>query len=153
MMKRASRNVLILLLFVGLLACSKPAVGPEQQIRDWVAAGVDAAQRKDRGDIVDMISPAYNDRRGNSRDDIDKLLRLYFFRTDNVKLLEKIEDVRVIADTAAEVLLTVGMAGSSDNILGFRADAYKFALELEHDGEEWLLISARWGQLGEDGVW
>ena len=47
MMKRASRNVLILLLFVGLLACSKPAVGPEQQIRDWVAAGVDAAQRKE----------------------------------------------------------------------------------------------------------
>jgi hypothetical protein len=153
MMKRASRNVLILLLFVGLSACSRPAVGPEQQIRNWVATGVDAAERKDRGEIIDMISPRYNDRRGNSREDIDKLLRLYFFRTDKVKLLEKIEEVRVIAETAAEVLLTVGMAGSSDNILGFRADAYKFALELEYDGEEWLLISARWGQLGEDGIW
>lgn len=153
MMKRASRNVLILLLFAGMLACSKPAVGPEQQIRDWVAAGVDAAQRKDRGDIVDMISPAYNDRRGQGREDIDKLLRLYFFRTEKVALLEKIEEIRISADTAAEVLLTVGMAGSSDNLLGFRADAYKFALELEFDGDDWLLISARWGQIGEDGVW
>jgi hypothetical protein len=42
------------------------------------------------------------------------------------------------------------MAGRNDGVLGFSADAYKFELELERDGNEWQLISARWGELGKE---
>ena len=50
--------------------------------------------------------------------------------------------------TAAEVTLTVGMGATTDGPLGFNADAYRFALELENDGSEWLLVSGRWAEVG-----
>jgi hypothetical protein len=42
------------------------------------------------------------------------------------------------------------MAGTNDGVLGFSADAYRFELELEKDGDDWQLIAARWGELGDE---
>jgi len=143
------RNVLLICCAVLLVvACGGPAEGPEAQVRAWIAAGVDAAEARQRGDLVDMISPAYADARGHRRDDIENMLRYYFFRAQTVSLLPRVEDVRIVADGIAEVDLTVGMAGATDSALGYSADAYRFELELAHDGDDWRLISARWGELG-----
>lgn len=126
------------------------STGPEEQLRAWVAAGVAAAEAKERRALLDMISPAYTDARGNDRDEIGDMLRVYFMRQNNIKLLASIEEIRVFADTAAELTMTVGMAGTNGGTFGFSADAYRFAFELEHDDDEWQLISARWGELGEE---
>ena len=95
-----------------------------------------------------MISPAYADSRGNSPDEIENLFRLYFLRQHSIALLTKIEAVRVFDNSAAELELTVGMASTNDGVLGFSADAYRFEMELERDGDDWLLISGRWGEVG-----
>ena len=42
------------------------------------------------------------------------------------------------------------MAGTNEGTFRFSADAYKFEMEFEQDGGEWLLTSARWGELGGD---
>ena len=97
-----------------------------------------------------MISPSYADSRGNSRDDISNLFRAYFFRTNKVGLLVSIDDIEVFDDTAAEVMLTVGMGATTNSALGFNADAYKFALELENPGDGWLLVSGQWSELGNE---
>ena len=97
-----------------------------------------------------MVSPSYNDARGNERDDIDDMLRLYFFRQNKIGLLPRIEGITVYDDTAAKIVMTVGMAGTNDGAFGFSADAYRFALELEKASGEWQLISARWGELGHE---
>lgn len=133
-----------------LVACSEPATPPEESLRQWVMRGQEAARDKDRKAIVDMISPAYADGRGNNRDDIDKLLRVYFLRMNDVALITQIEELNVIADTAAEIVLTVGMAGTHDGTLGFSADAYRFEFELEADSDDWVLLGARWGELGAE---
>jgi hypothetical protein len=148
MMVRVTRTALLLLLAL-IASCSGDVSDPEEQVRAWVDAMREAAGDKARGDIVAGISEAYIDARGNSRDDIDKLLRLYFLRQDKIALLSNIDEVRVIGGTAAEVSVTVAMAGTTNNALGFSADAYRFELELEYDGDDWQLISARWGELGE----
>lgn len=131
-------------------ACSGPATGPEEQLRMWVSQGTSAAEAKDRRELVSMISPAYEDSRGNDLTDIENSLRAYFFRQNDIKLLTSIQEIRLFGDSAAEIDLTVGMAGKSDGVLGFRADAYKFRLELQRDDDEWQLISARWVALGEE---
>ena len=41
------------------------------------------------------------------------------------------------------------MAGTHDGTFGFSAEAFRFEMEFELD-DEWLLTSARWGELGED---
>lgn len=133
-----------------LAACGGPSSAPEEQLRAWVAAGVDAAKDKNRRELVSMISESYADARGNERGDIENLLRVYFLRQHKIALLTSIEQITVYADTAAKVEMTVGMAGTNDSVMGLSADAYRFELELEKDADEWQLISARWGELGEE---
>jgi hypothetical protein len=137
------------MLLLALAACSGPEAGPEEAIRAWVRDGQAAAEAKDRRELLDRISPAYADARGNSRADIDKMLRFYFLRQDKVALISRIERVEVFGETAARLALRVGMAGTNRDSGGFRADAYRFEMELEHDGDDWLLIAASWGGLGE----
>ena len=131
-------------------ACGGQDERPEEAIRAWVRDGHVAAEAKDRRALLDMISPAYADARGNSRDDIGNMMRFYFLRQNKVVLISRVDEIEVFGDSAAKLVLQVGMAGSNDNVLGFSADAYRFEMELERDGSDWLLIAARWGGLRED---
>lgn len=133
-----------------MVACGGPEIEPGEQIRRWVEQGQEAIQSRDRRVLADLISPAYADARGNDRGDIENMFRLYFLRQSSITLLTSISEIRIIGDSAAELALTVGMAGRNEGVLGFSADAYRFELELERDGGEWRLISARWGELGKE---
>ena len=151
MMNRSRRTLFTASATALLLgACGEPPNVPEEELRAWVVAGIEAAENEKRRVLVDMISPSYADGRGYQRDDIDKLLRAYFFRQDRISLLPHIEEITVYDATAAELVMTVGMAGTNDGVLGFSADAYRFAFELEKQADEWQLISARWGELGHE---
>jgi hypothetical protein len=132
-----------------LTACGGPSVGPEAALRAWVAQGHELAEAKDRPGLVDMISPAYTDARGNDRDDISDMFRIYFLRIHTVALITNIEELNVYGDDAGEVILSVGMGGTHDGTFGFSAEAYRFEMEFERDGSDWLLTSARWGEVGE----
>ena len=143
-----SRPAIAALLVVALTACGDTGNTAEDEIRAWIDRGHEAAENKDRGELVGMISPAYSDARGNSRDDIENLFRFYFLRSNRVALLVDVAEIEILGGTAAEVGLTVGMGATTDSALGFNADAYRFALELENDGGEWLLVSGRWSEIG-----
>jgi len=144
----AWRLILTAITCAVLGACGGSAGDVEDQIQTWIDRGHEAAESKDRGELVDMISPTYADARGNSRDDIENLFRFYFLRSNTVALLVNVDGIEVMDDTAAAVTLTVGMGATTDSALGFNADAYQFALELENDGDEWLLVSGRWNDFG-----
>lgn len=131
-----------------LAACGAPSGSAEEQIRAWLDGVETAAENRDRRGVLDHISHAYADGRGNSRDDISDMLRLYFLRHDGFELITRIESIDVHGGTAANVALTVAMAGRSDNLLGIGADAVAFHLELSREGDDWRLISARWGEPG-----
>ncbi len=133
-----------------LAACAGPSAGPEEALRQWVAEAQAAAADLDRRSLVAMISENYADARGNDRDAIDKLLRLYFLRQKTVVLVMKIDEITISDQTAAEVLLTVAGVGTTTSVLGVNADAYQFSLELEIDDDEWMLIGASWGKLGQE---
>tara|TARA_R110000782_G_scaffold20391_1_gene55013 strand:- start:274 stop:759 length:486 start_codon:yes stop_codon:yes gene_type:complete len=139
-----------LALMLMLSACGGPATDAEAQLREWVSTAQAAAEAKERRKLMSMISPAYADSRGLDSDDVENRFRLYFIRQNAIKLLVSIEEIRVIGDTAAEIDLTAGLAGTNDGALGFSASAYRFELELEKADGDWQLISARWGRLGEE---
>ncbi len=143
------RVVFLLVILVCLAACGGPASSSEEQLRAWLAEGEQAAEARDRGALMDMVSSSYTDVKGNDKQAIGNMLRYIFLRQNQVALITRIESLNVYDDTAAEVTMTVGMAGSNEGRLGFSADAYRFVFELELDGDEWQLISARWGALGE----
>jgi hypothetical protein len=146
----AWRPVLTALLATGLASCGGAPESAEQQLRAWVDRGHEAAERKDRDALVEMISPAYSDARGNSREDIENLFRFYFLRTKKVGLLVSVDDIDIFDESAAQVKLTVAMAATTDSVLGFNADAYEFELDLEQAGGDWLLVSGRWNDVGNE---
>jgi hypothetical protein len=78
------------------------------------------------------------------------MFRIYFLRQNSIELLTSIDDIRVFGDDAAELDLTVGMAAANEGTFGFSADAYNFEFELIRDDDEWLLISGRWGEVGNE---
>lgn len=145
---RLALTLMMLAVLAGMSACGSADSDPEAEIRAWVGAMEDAAANEARRDIVAAISEAYADARGNSRQDIDNMLRLLFLRNDSIGLVSTIGGIEIDGGSAAMVEVTVGMAGLDDSALGISADAYRFELELTRDDDEWRLISARWGELG-----
>ena len=109
-----------------------------------------AAEDKDRSAMLDKISEAYADARGNSRKDVGEKLLIYFLRQQSVAFVSTIDEIIISGDTAAEMTLTVAMAGTNDGTFGLSADAYNFELELENVDSEWFLIGAKWGELGKN---
>jgi len=140
----------VTVVLVTLAACGEPRSEPEEEVRAWVAAGVTAAENKERRGLIGLVSESYTDARGYGRSDIEDMLRIYFLRQHKIGLLTKIEEITIYGDTAAKLIMTVGMAGTNDGVLGFSADAYRFDMELQKDGGEWQLIAARWGELGNE---
>jgi hypothetical protein len=148
-MERRHRGAALACLAALTAASCAPAPGPEQAIRLWVDEAAAAFEAGDRRKLLDMISDNYVDTRGHEREDVDRLLRLHFLRNREASMASKINEVTVIADTAASVSLTAGMVGGDGGTFGFRADAWNVELELEKHGDSWLLIGARWSPLGE----
>ena len=138
------------ILFVCLLvaACGETPGDPETDLREWVANAEAAAEEKNRGDLLALISENYADARGNDYQSVGDKLRVYFFRQDKIGLISTIDEISLMGATAAMVNLTVAMAGTYNSRIGFNADAYQFELELEKADDEWQLIGARWGSFG-----
>ncbi len=143
------RLITVCMICALLAACGGPSVGPEEALRQWIAEAEAAVEDLDRRGLVAMISEHYADGRGNDRDALNKILGLYFLRQKSVVLVMKIDKLTVIDETAAEILVTAAGVGTTIRALGINADAYQFSLELEKDDDEWMLIGARWGELGQ----
>ena len=133
-----------------LASCGGNDGSPSDALREWVSAAERAAEEKDRGELLSMISRSYADSRGNNHDKIGDTLRAYFFRQQSIALLTNIDEISLMGDSAALVNVTVGMAGTKNSAFGINADAYEFELELELIDDDWMLIGARWGELGEN---
>ncbi len=131
-----------------LAGCGGADGGPEEALRAWVNEAEAAAEERDRRGLLALISENYADSRGNDFERVGQMLRVYFLRQQSVALLTTIDEIVLSGDTAATLKLTVGMAGTNNSILGISADAYNFELELQTDDEDWLLIGARWSELG-----
>ena len=130
------------------IAGCQSRTGAEEAVRQWIQDAHAAVEGKERGVLGDMISDSYADARGNHKSDIEQMLRVWFLRSSNIVLVSKIDEMTVMGDSAATVLLTAGVAGTSEGVFGLDADALRFELELETTGDDWLLIGARWGKLG-----
>ena len=144
------RNWVLLATSLLLISCGGPAVGPEEALRTWVDDMELAAEDKDRGAMLEKISEAYADARGNTRKDLGETLLVYFLRQQSLAFVSTIDSILVSGETAAEILLTVAMVGTNEGSFGLSADAYRFELELENIDSEWFLIGAKWGELGRD---
>ena len=138
----------VLLVMLGLLqACSNNEMTPEDQIRQYIEAGVAAAEARNSGDLADLIHDSYQDQRGYDRNKLEQLVKIYFLRHKNIYLFTKINKIDLFSPDKALVTMHVAMAGNrisdASVLTSLRARVYKFELSLLRD-DSWLLQEARW---------
>lgn len=130
-----------------LHSCSGAQISKEDEIRQYIEQGVQAAENRSAGDLADMIDNKYHDEKGLNKQHIKKLLRAYFFTHKNIFLFTKIREIKFRSQHEASVDLHVAMAGSviadASVLSSLRARMYKFELHLVKR-DEWLLQNAKW---------
>jgi hypothetical protein len=119
----------------------------EDQLRQYIENGVTAAENRSAADLADLIHDNYLDPRGNNKNQLTQLLRLYFFRNKNIYLFTKLGEINFLSDNRAQVNLHVAMAATAISditaLSNLRAQIYEFELQLIKQ-EEWLLREAKW---------
>ena len=118
------------------------------QIRQFLKSGVEAAENRSADTLKDMMHDNYLDHKGYNKNQLGKLLRVYFFKHKNIHLFTKIDEIELLAENEAIVSLHVAMAGSVisdvDALSALKARIYRFELQLIRQ-DEWLLRHAVWG--------
>lgn len=146
-MRSPARVWLLLWMTVLLQGCSADGESPEDRIRNFIEAGVTAAEARSSSDLADLIHEKYRDQKGYAKKSLTGLLRAYFLRHKNIHLFTKIDEIELLSDNQAMVRLHLAMAGSVISNVGalstVRARLYRLELSLERDGE-WLLRHAGW---------
>ena len=146
-------SVLAVVSLVFVLVCSGCADpdSPEQQIRALIANAETAAQEKQLGDLRSLVSDSYADGRGNGKQQIVQMLRMYLLQHQSVHLYVHVESVEFPVAELSSVSLVVGMAGRGvpeGSDWRVSADLYDIRLELEGGGDDWQVISADWQRVG-----
>lgn len=137
---RGSRLAAVLIVLLGLGACSDEPSDPETAIRDLIAAAEQAARDRDLGPFKDHIAADYSDSRGNDRAAVLNHLRVLFLRYRQPKLLTRIHAIRFPAPDRAEVVLWLGTADTGR--LAF--DSQRLELSLRRADGDWQVLHADW---------
>jgi hypothetical protein len=146
-MKSIFRIGLLISTALLMQACSEGRLSPEDQIRQFIEAGVQAGENRSVDNLSELIHLDYLDQKGFNRTQLGKLLRVYFFRHKNIHLFTRIDEIELLTENEASVRLHVAMAGtviSDVNALSsLSARVYRFELQIVKQ-EEWLLRYASW---------
>ncbi len=141
---------IFLLLTLLLSGCNNQTTSPEDEIRQFIASGIEHAEQRNSGELKDMIRDNYSDQKGYDKKQLVSLMRIYFLRNKSIYLLYKIKDIKITGNQNATVHLYVAMAGKqvSDITLlsNYRASIYRFELQLIKPDDEWLLERAQWAR-------
>ena len=146
---------LVLLAFICLLlsGCGG-GNSPEDQIRQFVAAGEQAAESRNIGEIKDLISEQYADERGRTRGEIVAVAMRYFLANKKIYILTRIKEVNFLSEKKALLQLYVAMSGQDvqgpDSLINVQADLHRFELELKREGRQWRVVRADWNSAIRD---
>ena len=147
----------LLVLLTSLLgtACSDDD-SPEQQIRNYIAAGKLAAESRDLSDFKQLIADDFSDVQGHDKATLVRIAAGYFLRNKNIHLFTQINDIHFPHPDQADVRLYIAMTGQAVNdinsIFNLRADLYEFELKLLRQDGDWLLHNARWSRVRQDSL-
>ena len=127
-------------------ACS--SADPDEEIAALIAAAEAAAEARDTGHFRSLISDDYVDANGRRKQQLIDMIRGYFFVNSSVEVVNRIEEVTLAGDDAAEVVLQSGLLGQgSGGLLDLDGKLYRIELELVRESGDWTIIGADWERI------
>jgi hypothetical protein len=141
---KASATAAALAASLALSACSERTT-PEQQVRAVITAAEDAAERRDHGDLVALVSPRFEGANGEDVREVSRLLRGYLVANPSLRVATRIERIEFPYEDMARVELAVGtLARDKGGPLDLDVDAQAVALELQRKEGQWRVTRAHW---------
>jgi hypothetical protein len=127
-----------------LLAGCGREPSPEQQVRDTIAAGEMAAEQRDAGALIDLISERYSDDQGRDTEMLAQYVRGYLLSHPSLHLVTRIESIEFPYRDFAKVRVTVGSLAREDAgaTLDLAADVDQLEIELTREGDDWRVTRA-----------
>lgn len=138
-----------LLAWVMLEGCSRQAQeSPEDQIKAFLDVAEAAVESRSLDESARLISAEYRDETGGDRQALKRLLMGYFLRHQSIHILKQIQEISLLSDTTARVVIYAGVAGNrpdmGDSLAQWRGELIRLETELTLDDEDWRLLSASW---------
>ena len=131
-----------------LVSCSSAEDTPEAQVRTLLKRGETAAEKKQTGELRQMISDKYSDSQGQDKRAIEAILRYYFLGHESIHLLTRIQSIAFAQPAQAQAVVLVAMAGQPISgpreLERLRADLHRFEITLINENKEWKVIRAEW---------
>ena len=147
--------IAVLLLFVFFIVSCGNQETPEDQVKQFVAAGEEAVEARNVLEVKKLISGKYSDAKGRTRQDLVAVSARYILSNKNIHVLTRIGELNFPSEDQAILQLYVAMTGQNvsdlDALLNMQSDLYLFDLELVREDKEWKLSKADWRRAkGED---
>ena len=141
----------VLLVFLLLMGCSGESERtPEAQVRAYLDAAEIALEHRSLSEVSRLISPAYSDSEGRDHRAMKRLLMGYFLRHKTIHILKQVQEITLLDDNVARVVLYAGVAGNrpqtEDALTHWRGDLIRLEAEVISRDDEWRLESASWRQ-------
>ena len=128
-----------------LAACGSE--DPNAELREFIERTEVAAEERDTGHFRALVSDRYMDVRGNDRDRLIDIIRVYFLTHQSLEVVTRIESIVLSGADVAEVSLLAGLLGrraGASLLGGLDGRLYDIELELTREGGDWQIIGARW---------
>lgn len=139
--------LLCVVAIAGIVAGCSESDSAETQVRAVIERMELAAEGRDVGNVVELISDAYRDDYGRGRDDVGRLARGYFIANQSIHLLTRIEELSFLAEDEARAVVLVGMVGrdaAAESAWDLAADLYRFEVAIVREDGDWKITWARW---------
>ncbi len=146
---RGWQRVALAALALLLVTCRGEDSSPDAAVRRTLAAIEAAAGAKELSALVEHVSEAYADERGNDRQAVRQIAAFHLLRNQSVHTLTRIRSLSFPEPGLADVEALVAMAGTAipdaDVLATVRADLYRFDVTLrEEEPGTWRVTSASW---------
>lgn len=134
---------------LSVAGCSDPPSTPEQQIRDAIRLGEQAAEARDVGGLAELVAAGYQDAHGYDRRALLRLAQAYLMGHQSIHLLVRPQSIDLPSPERANVEVLVAMTGapvdSVDELINMRADVLRFEISFEKTGtNQWQAARADW---------
>lgn len=145
------RSVLPLLVSMAALAaaCGGELETPEARARAVVERLVAAANHRDLGDTLALISDAYADDAGNDKQALKGIIARYYLSNEAIHVFTRVRGVSLTEPPdRAELVVLAALAAAPVTepgaLEGVDADLYRFDLEMRDEDGEWRIVRANW---------
>ncbi len=129
------------------MACSRPAVSPEDQIRAVLTRAETAVEERDTAALKALIADGYRDDEGRDKRTLVQYASYQLLREGSLHLSTRLVSVEFTQGRVANAVVIAAMARTRIDLTSLPdidADVYHFALVFERNEGEWQVARAEW---------